>query len=248
MAISTAVFPSLAALVADEDHESLQATVSRALRVIMFLTIPSAIGLALLAEPVTRVLLERGEFTATDTVITASALVFYCAGIVPQAGIEIHSRGFYAMGDTRTPVVFAVVAVAANLLLSTLLWASFDEEGLAFALSAAAWVEWILLYTFYVRRTGRSPATDLDAIARFSFAAAAMALVVAVGLLAMEWHTGFQALAVAAGGAIAGGAVYAAIARWLSIPELAEAIERIKGLRQHLRPESTAPPSPAKSG
>jgi putative peptidoglycan lipid II flippase len=241
MAISTAVFPTLAEQVADEDHASLRRTVSRALRVIMFLTIPASLGLALLAEPVTRVLLERGEFTSRDTVVTASALAFYCIGIVPQAGIEIHSRGFYALGDTRTPVAFAVVAVVVNAVLSALLWQRFEHEGLAFALSTAAWAEWVLLYTFYLRRTGDSPGDDLAAIARFAMSGAVMAAVLALGLAVLDWDTGLRALVVSVAGAAAGAATYAAAASWFGVPELTEAMSRITGRR----PTITPPPPPS---
>lgn len=86
MTISTAVFPTLAEQVAEGDHKSLNSTISRALRTIMFFTIPAAMGLMLLREPVTRLLLQHGEFTAIDTVATAAALGWYCLGIIPRRG------------------------------------------------------------------------------------------------------------------------------------------------------------------
>ena len=145
MALSTAVFPSLAEQAADDDLNALKQTVSRVLRLIMFLTVPAAIGLAMLRDPATVVLLEHGEFTRLDSLVTASALGWYCLGIIPQAGIEIHSRGFYALGNTKTPVALSVLAVVVNLVLSMLLWEKYAHEGLAFSVSAAAWVEWALL-------------------------------------------------------------------------------------------------------
>ncbi len=154
MSLSTAVFPRLAEQVADGDHDAFRDTISRALRVILFLTIPAALGLLFLRDAATSVLLQWGAFTGADASVTAAALGFYCLGIVPQAAIEIHSRGFYALGDTRTPVMLAVIAVGANLALSALLWNPFHQNGLAFSLSAAAWLEWSLLYFFYLKRTG----------------------------------------------------------------------------------------------
>ncbi|HET7738647.1 MAG TPA: murein biosynthesis integral membrane protein MurJ, partial [Tepidiformaceae bacterium] len=143
MAISTAVFPTMADQAAGEEREAMQRTLSRSLRAIMFLSVPAALGLALLAEPIAQLVLQRGEFTSADTSAVAGALAFYCIGIVPMAGIEIHSRGFYALSDTRTPVLFAVVAMLITLVLSALLWDRHGLEGLAFAVSAAAWVEWL---------------------------------------------------------------------------------------------------------
>lgn len=230
MAVSTAVFPRLAEQVADGDHAAFRETISRMLRIIMFLTIPAALGLALLREPATRLLLERGEFTSADTAITAAALAWYCLGIVPQAGIEIHSRGFYALGDTRTPVLLAVAAVALNLVLSAALWQELDHEGLAIAVSSAAWVEWAALYWLYVRRTGAGAAGDLFAISRFAICAAAMALVLAATVSTFAEGTATLAAIAAVGGGVAGAAFYAAFASMLRLPELGEAATRLRGL------------------
>ncbi|MCK9518754.1 MAG: murein biosynthesis integral membrane protein MurJ [Dehalococcoidia bacterium] len=229
MALSTAVFPRLAEHVADEDLHSLQATVSRVLRVIMFLTIPAAIGLALLRIPATATLLQRGEFTASDTAITAAALGWYCLGIVPQAGIEIHSRGFYALGDTRTPVALAVVAVITNLVLSALLWDPFGVEGLAFSVAAASWVEWVLLYALYVRRTGASASSDLAALALFALCGALMAIALAVAFRPFESGGMASQVVIAASGAVAGLAIYAGLAMLFHVPELEDAWSRVAG-------------------
>ena len=232
MAFSTAAFPTLAQHTADDDNEAATAVVSRVLRIILFLSIPSAIGLALLREPVTTVLLERGEFTSGDTAITAAAVGFFCLGVVPQAGIEIHSRGFYALGDTRTPVALAVLAVAVNAGLSAILWERYEVEGLALALSVSSWLEWVLLYRLYVRRTasGATAVGDLARVARFGIAAAAMAVFLAVALTVLDAEGMAAAFVTAAAGAVAGGAVFAAVAHYLQIDELTEARTRVLGL------------------
>jgi putative peptidoglycan lipid II flippase len=199
----------------------------------MFLTIPAAIGLAMLRFPAVVVLFQRGKFTDADAVMTASALGFYCLGIVPQAGIEIHSRGFYALGDTRTPVVLAVLAVFTNLVLSALLWKNFEHEGLAFSVSASSWLEWTLLYVFYLRRTGSKAAEDLNVIAVFTFCGAAMAFFLAIAFLPMEHHGRQSEAVIAIAGTIAGVAVYAGVAHALGVEELREAVNRLRsGIRR----------------
>ncbi|MEO9255066.1 MAG: murein biosynthesis integral membrane protein MurJ [Tepidiformaceae bacterium] len=227
-ALSTAVFPRLAGHVAGDDMESLYLTVSRVLRVIMFLTIPAAIGLAMLRHPATVLLLERGAFTHADAIVVASALGFYALGIVPQAGIEIHSRGFYALGDTRTPVTFAVGAVILNFILSALLWRPYGVEGLAFSVSASSWAEWTLLYFFYARRTQASITGDLTAIAKFAFCGAVMALFLAIAFAPFGTETRIQEAVIAIAGSAAGLVVYVAMANWLGIEELREATTRIR--------------------
>ena len=228
MALSTAVFPSLAAQAAEHELDALRVTVSRVLRVIMFLTIPAAAGLALLREPATIVLLERGEFTRADALVTASALGWYCLGIVPQAAIEIHSRAFYALGDTRTPVFFAVAAVVVNLILSAALWGRFDHQGLAFSVSVASWLEWGGLYRVYARRTGAGTADDLAAVARMAVAAAVMVAVLAVGFAAFETGTWTENAVVAVAGGIAGLAVYAGMSNALRVAELDSAAQLVR--------------------
>lgn len=228
MALSTAVFPRLADHAADDDLESLRATVSRVLRVIMFMTIPAALGLAFLRYPATVLVLQRGEFGPQAAAITSAALGFYCIGIVPQAGIEIHSRGFYAMGDTRTPVLIAVLAVGMNLVLSALLWHRFQHEGLAFSVSAASWVEWSLLYVFFARRTGAGMRDDLWAMARFAVCGAGMTLALSIGFHWTDAGGRLDQAVIAVAGAIAGVLVYVGTAHALGIEELQDALARVR--------------------
>ncbi len=171
---------------------------------------------------------ERVADHMSDSVITASALGWYCLGIIPQAGIEIHSRGFYALGDTKTPVGLAVLAVVLNLLLSALLWERYRHEGLAFSVSAASWLEWVLLYVLYVRRTGAEVAGDLRAIGVVAVCGAGMALFLAVALAPMEFGSWSENLVAATAGAAAGALVYAGLANLFGIEELSEAASRVK--------------------
>jgi putative peptidoglycan lipid II flippase len=230
MAFSTAAFPRMADQVADGDFDALRATVSRVLRVIMFLTIPAALGLALLREPVTVVLLERGAFTSADTAATAAALGFYCLGIVPQAGIEIHSRGFYALGDTRTPVILTVLNLAVNAALSAILWERYGLEGLAFSVSAASWIEWLLLAYLYSARTAGEGLGDTSALARFAVAGSLMALFVAFAFVVLDEPGSAESLVTLAACAAAGATVYLALARWLDLPEVRDVTSRLGSL------------------
>ena len=230
MALSTAAFPRLAEHVADEDLAGLHVTVSRVLRAIMFLTIPAALGLAMLREPATVVLLQGGHFSAASSAVTAAALGFYCIGIVPQAGIEIHSRGFYAAGDTRTPVTLAVIAVVFNFLLSAAAWSRFGVNGLAFSVSLSSWLEWSMLYAFYIRRFNAAVAPDLWAIARITLCAGVMVLVLAIGFAPFYKIGRLASLEIAFAGTTAGLAVYAGMAHWLGISELNEAVSRVLGI------------------
>jgi putative peptidoglycan lipid II flippase len=144
MAISTAIFPRLAEQ-AVRDEEELRRSLSRALRLILYLTIPASVGLMVVASPLTALLLRSGAFDASSSNLVVGALVLYALGLFAHAGIEILSRGFYALADTRTPVTFAVVSMAVNLVLCVVLVGAFEVNGLALALSIAAIVEFALL-------------------------------------------------------------------------------------------------------
>ncbi len=229
VALSTAAFPRLAEQAAEADQRSLVETVSQVLRTILFFAIPAAIGLAMLREPATAVLLERGAFGANDTAMTSMALGFLCLAIIPQAGVEIHSRGFYALGDTRTPVILTIASVAVNIVLSALLWEEFGVEGLAISLSVASWLEWVFLYWLYARRTGSAADAfrDLHAISRIAAAAAAMALFLGLTLPAFDepgtaamWVTLFAA-------SLSGLAVYLGVAILLRVQEVEAARTRL---------------------
>ncbi len=133
MAISSAVFPSLAALTARSEMDELRRTVSLALRFILFLTIPATVGLILLGEPIVGVLFERGAFTAASTAMVAHALRLYAPGLIAMATVEIVTRVFYAFHDTRTPVAVAVAAMLVNVLLAVALVRPLSYGGLALA-------------------------------------------------------------------------------------------------------------------
>lgn len=235
MTISTAIFPTLAEQNADGDFTALNHTVSRALRTIMFLTIPASVGLLLLREPVVVTLFEHGKFTGADTDQVASALGWYCLGIIPLAGIEIHSRGFYALGNTRTPVIFAAAAVAVNLVLSSVLWSRFEHQGLAFSISATAWAEWLGVYWFYHRSTGAGVREDLDAFARFLLCAAFMGLALAVTFFFLDADGWVHGAVLTFGGAAAGALFYYGFAVWLNVPDLASQLDQVQRILARFR-------------
>lgn len=154
MAISTAVFPTLAQQGAAADPGPLRASISRALRLILYLAIPASTGLIVLATPAVRLLLERGAFDARSTELVVGALVVYGAGIFAHSGVEILSRGFYALADTRTPVAVAIVAMAMNVAFAALLVSPFGVRGLAGAASLSAILEFGLLLRLLDVRLG----------------------------------------------------------------------------------------------
>ena len=140
MGISTAVFPTLARLTARGETEEFRRTLSFGLRVIFFITIPSAFGMAFLRVPIVRLLFESGEFLPGDTLATAFALLFYVPGLIAQSTLQVTTRGFYSLQDTKTPVKIGFVTVVLNFLLSVafLRLTNLGAGGLAFAYSLSS--------------------------------------------------------------------------------------------------------------
>lgn len=164
MGVSTAVFPTLAEESARDANEAVRDVFVLSLRTILFLTIPMAVGLVTLGEPLIRLLFERGEFTAESTRFTHFALTFYAIGLAGHATVEIVDRVFYALHDTWTPVLAASLAFIINLAGGlTLMWTPLNYGGLALAGSIAALAEAALLL-WLVRR--RVEALDLGPVLR----------------------------------------------------------------------------------
>ncbi len=234
MAISTAVFPSLAQHAAAHEIVRLRSSLMRALRTILLLAIPASIGLIVLASPVVRVLLERGAFDARSTELVVSVLVVYAVGVFAHSGVEILSRGFYALSDTRTPVAAAVLAMIINVALAALFIGTFGLRGLAAATTIAALIEFGLLFFALHSRLG---GLDLLAVRRTVVAAlvgsAVMAEVIILVQVLLGWAgltgtttLGALALLLIAGGI--GGAAFLAISYRLDRDGYAGLMERLR--------------------
>ena len=145
MSFATAVFPSLAERAATGGPSAVNVLVSQTLRFTLFLAIPASVGMLLLRDSIVATLLEHGAFDATATQLVSDALLFYSIGVFAHAAIEIVSRGFYVLGDTRTPVALAISSMLLNVILSAVLVGSMELKGLALALSISAIAEFVLL-------------------------------------------------------------------------------------------------------
>ncbi|NLJ85007.1 MAG: murein biosynthesis integral membrane protein MurJ [Firmicutes bacterium] len=137
MGISQVIFPTMTRQAAMGEWEIFRATFSRGLRSIFFITIPSAAGLLALGEPIIRLLFEAGEFGSADTTATAYALFFFAPGLVALSGIQLLTRIYYSLQDTRTPVKIGLQAILINTGLSLvfLRFTNLGYGGLALAYS-----------------------------------------------------------------------------------------------------------------
>jgi len=149
VAVGTTTLTQLSRDAAGSDWDRLRANLQRGLRMVLFLTVPSTVGLALLGAPIVRLIYEHGRFSHHATVETARALSGYAVGLVAYAAIKVVAPAFYALGRTRVPLVASVSAVAANLIWNALTFRSFGHVGLALGTSIAALVNaGVLVYAF----------------------------------------------------------------------------------------------------
>ncbi|MDY7032941.1 MAG: murein biosynthesis integral membrane protein MurJ [Thermodesulfobacteriota bacterium] len=156
VAVGTAVLPTMSRYAAGKDFQELKDTLSFALRLVFFVTIPAMVGLIVLRFPVINILFQRGEFNYDATFFTASALLYYSLGLWAIAGTRIILPTFYSMQDTKTPVKVALVTILVNIIFSIILAfpLGLQHGGLALATSISSAVNLIILLIILRRRLG----------------------------------------------------------------------------------------------
>jgi len=138
IAAATAVLPSLSRQATLNDIDALKDTFGYAVRLIIFLTIPSMVGLIILREPIVALLFQRGEFSSLATQLTAQALLYYAMGLGAFSAVKIVAATFFALKDTRTPMVMALISIGVNIALGIILMRPLAHAGLALATSLAS--------------------------------------------------------------------------------------------------------------
>ncbi len=166
MAVSTAAFPTLAENVAKGRFDRVRSTILETLRSILFLSIPSSIGLVVLGFPIIQVLLEHGAFSLDEAQSTAVPLAFFALGLAGLTSAEILTRSFYALRDSITPVIVSIgqfifkIALSLLLINAAVLGSSPSAKGalgmgaLAFSTSIAGLLEAAILLWLLHQRIG----------------------------------------------------------------------------------------------
>jgi putative peptidoglycan lipid II flippase len=161
VAVATVTFPIISAYAAKKEMGQLLSTFSSSFKLVLFLTIPSAVFLAVASQPVISVLFQHGKFNFLDTIASSQALIFYCIGLFAYSSVRLTASTFYSMGDTKTPVKTSVVAVAVNIVLNLILMHPLGFRGLALAASVAAMTNLFLLLLILDKRIGPLDRKDI---------------------------------------------------------------------------------------
>ncbi|MDQ4081592.1 MAG: murein biosynthesis integral membrane protein MurJ, partial [Actinomycetota bacterium] len=223
IAVATVLFPALSRLAAREDVTGFRRTVGTGLRQIAFLLVPASVTAAVFAEPIVRLLYQRGAFEPRETDVVAGALAAFALGLTFNGWMVMLNRGFFSLQAPWTPTVVALANVALNTLLYAALY-RVGVWGIPLAISLANVAAAAALLALLRRRIGRIEFRETAAaLARITAASAALLAAAYPLWRALDAVLGRATLAQAAslGLALAAGvAVYLVSCRLLGVREL----------------------------
>ena len=226
----TASLPTLSAQYEMGQFDAFKKTLAGIIRAVMLLAIPATIAMILLRVPLVQVIYERGQFDAHSTAMVSWALLWYVAGLVGHCLVEVLSRGYYAMQDTKTPVIVGVLAMSLNIGLSFLfvrLFKVMPHGGLALANSVATALESIILVLILRKRLdGLEGKSLFNAIWKSLAASAVMGGVIILWLHLLGG--GMSKYIVLLGASVLGLLAYGVMVAVLGVPELQSLKTRIK--------------------
>ena len=194
VALGTVTLPLLSRLVVAGHLPAFRAELSRGMRLAFLLTIPSTVGLMMLAEPIISVLYQHGRFDAAQTAQAAGALRYYAVGLAGYSALKVLVNAFYALDHRRTPMLVSFGAVGLNLLFN---WVftfrlGWGLRGLAFSTGLVASCNFLVLYALMRRHLEHLETRRLlDMLLRVALASVALALVCAASRhwLLANWAT-----------------------------------------------------------
>ncbi|MDO8947355.1 MAG: murein biosynthesis integral membrane protein MurJ [Desulfocapsaceae bacterium] len=232
VAFSIAVMPVMARHAAKKDVPAMRDTLVSSLTMVFCLTIPATAGLVLLAEPIIRLIFERGAFTAFDTVATAQTLTLYAIGLFAYSANKILVPVFYALDDTRYPVMASFLAVLANIVIINLTITVFQHKAIALSTSCTMFLNFLFLSAVLYRKMDGYPLRALfRGVSKILIATSCMSLLL---FLARMMLSGFlvgnlaqQLLAVLLLISLAAG-LYTVVLHWLKLPELTEIVDKVR--------------------
>jgi putative peptidoglycan lipid II flippase len=182
IAVATTILPMMSHQASAGDFEGMKKTFLFALRIVSFITIPAAVGLVILREPIVQVLFQHGRFVAESTRLTARALLYYSIGLPAFAAVKLIVPAFYSTQDTRTPVRVAVITMLANVLLNVVFlsyfFAKLKNGGPALASALAGYLNVFTLFVIFRLRFGRLGTRDIAvSLAKIAVCASAMGVI-----------------------------------------------------------------------
>ncbi|GAA0101389.1 murein biosynthesis integral membrane protein MurJ [Paraclostridium bifermentans] len=156
VSISSVIYPMLSKLSTENNKKKFKESIITAINVVTLIIIPISVGAIILAEPIVKLLFQRGEFDARATQMTAIALIFYSIGMLGFGLRDILGKIFYSLQDTKTPMINGIIAMVLNIVLNLAFvkYTNMGLGGLAFATSISSLVTIALLSVSLRRKIG----------------------------------------------------------------------------------------------
>jgi putative peptidoglycan lipid II flippase len=233
ISLATFLLPALSGLAAEKKYPEFRSTLSQALGYLAFANLIASVLLIVLAEPIIRLLFERGEFTALSTHRAAFALACLAPGLIAFSMVNILARAFYALGDTQTPMKISAVCLGLNVFFVFWFVKPFAQGGLGLANSLSACVNVGLL--FYALRR-KLKYLNLAPIRRHLIGMAGGAILAGevAWLVSRAWEDwiGHSRFIDKAGAVLvpmaAASLIYGAILLWLKVPQAREFVDLLR--------------------
>lgn len=242
VAVATVTLPLISRSAAVGNMVEFRGALAHAMRLVMLLTIPSAIGLIILAEPIISLIYEHGRFTASSTNQTALALQCYAVGLVAYSAVKVLAPAFYALDKRNLPMFVSLGSIVLNVCLNYVFtfYLNLGHRGLALSTSIVAFSNFLILYAMMRRYTGRlETGAMIKTLAKLLVASALLA---GICLLAQHfifsveggvsmWRKLFGlTLTIGVGGSIFFGAAYA-----FHVAEVRDVVLLVRGRLRRLR-------------
>jgi putative peptidoglycan lipid II flippase len=227
-AVGTALLPLLSRQASAGDEQGARTSLNRAIEYALVLTLPAALALIILADPIMQVLFARGAFSHADAGRSAQSLAAYAVGLPAFVLVKVLAPGFFARGDMSTPVRIGVCVLVLNFCLNLALMHPLKHVGPALATSLAAWVNVTALAVFLLRRGFMRPDAALwRGLARMVGATVVMGALVFAARLGLAPHAGHAVGVVALGVMMAAGlGAYGGMAQVLGIVNVVGIVKR----------------------
>lgn len=192
IAVATAILPIMSHQAAANNYEGLKKTLTFAVRIVAYITVPAAIGLMTLREPIIRMLFQHGQFVAESTRLTARPLLYYSIGLPALACVKLIVPAFYSARDTKTPVIVALISFFLNILLNIvflqIFFKRFQNGGPALATAIATLFDFFILFAIFRLRYG--PLGSLEII-RSLGKISLCSMIMGVACLVANYYVGF---------------------------------------------------------
>jgi putative peptidoglycan lipid II flippase len=227
VSLATFLLPTLAGLAAEKRYPEFRALLRQGLGTLLFANLIAATLLVVLAEPIIRLLFERGKFTADATDRATFALICLAPGLLAFSVVNVLARAFFALGDTKTPMKISLFCLGLNVVLTLVLVHPFRQGGLGMANTATSTINLVLLAYALRRKLGHLDMAELrNALLPMVVAGAAAGATAWWSVRLWEHSLGHETIALKTGAvfapALAAALVYWLISTWAPLPAARE--------------------------